>query len=86
MSDPVVPPSGTPSVEEASAGRRFALVVVPQTAGHRWHALLQPEDAAMPLDFARPLDLLRYLTQPGTSPTPPLDRSRHDPARGRGLR
>ena len=86
MSDSAVPPSGTPFVEAASAGRRFALVVVPQAPGHPWHALLQPEDAALPLDFAEPLDLLRYLTQLRNSPTPPLERSGHGAARGRGLR
>lgn len=64
----------------AFAGRRFVLVVYPESLQRRWHAVLQPEPTAAadaPLEFSTPLDLLRHLAQLPPSPpehaVPPRD-------------
>ena len=85
MSDSL-PAADKPVVEIDSVTRRFALVVIPSSGEHRWRARLEPEPGATPLEFADPLDLLRYLTQPATPPTQPLHASPQDAARVRGLR
>ncbi|MEP6739456.1 MAG: hypothetical protein ABJA61_03705 [Caldimonas sp.] len=72
----------------AKAGLRFALVVFPESLQQRWHAVLLPDPtpAAVALEFATPLDLLRHLAQLlPLSPAHP-DPSPREASGARGLR
>ncbi|MEO5881895.1 MAG: hypothetical protein ABIQ06_05725 [Caldimonas sp.] len=53
----------TASQIDSADGRRFALTVWPQTAGRAWQARISGTDAAQPLCFDRPVDLVLYLTE-----------------------
>lgn len=62
--------TGTPQQAPEPEARRFVLTVHPHSARQAWHAQLSAEDGAQ-LDFHNPIELLRHLSQLGSTAPPP---------------
>ena len=63
-----IPPAsdGPPATEpDGSAARCFCIRVWPAVSGRRWHAALGAAGIASPRRFARPTELVLYLTELG---------------------